>query len=420
MTVLSASKLALNYGDVEIFSGVTLEIPEHARIGVVGPNGSGKSSLLKIIVGELEPDGGNLYRTGGVRIGYVPQTPALSTEGTLRDEIMTAFDDVFALEKAIEKSLAELAESPPEQCSEAEAAYAALLEEYEASGGYNYQSRMEQVAAGIGLSPAALASPAISASGGERTRAALAQALLSSPDLLVLDEPTNHLDLEGLAWLERFLNHYPSAFLVVSHDRYFLDQVVTQIWELDHERFQAFAGNYSKYRVLKGEQTLWQRRRYQRQQEYIAKEEAFIRRYGAGQRSREARGRANRLDRLEREAAPERDQQISLSRHSVGRTGLVTLRTENLKIGFAGNGENRELFAVPDLRLERGSRAAILGNNGTGKTTLLKTIQGLAPPLEGAATLGHKVAVGYFSQELEAIPEESTVFEALLEARDIP
>jgi ATP-binding cassette subfamily F protein 3 len=244
--------------------------------------------------------------------------------------------------------------------------------------------------------------------------------LLSNPELLVLDEPTNYLDLAGLNWLERFLNHYPHAFLVVSHDRYFLDQVTNQIWELDHEKLQAFPGNYSKYRVLKGEQNLWQRRRYLRQQEHIAREEAFIRRYGAGQRAREAKGRAKRLDRMEREEAPQTDENITISQHSVGRTGLVTVRAKNLKIGFKLDGETRELFSIPDARLERGSRTAILGSNGAGKTTLLKTILGQLPPLEGEVTLGHQVDVGYFRQELEPIPGDSTVFEALLEARNIP
>lgn len=420
MTVLSASKLALNFADVEIFSGINLEIPDNARIGLVGPNGAGKTSLLKIIVGELEPDAGMVHRTGGLRIGYVPQSITHSVVGTLRDEIMTAFEDLQRMEDDLASSALAMAGSDPVARSQAEETYSSLLDQFEALGGYNYLSQMEQVAAGVGLSEESLDSPSASASGGERTRAALSKALLSNPDLLVLDEPTNYLDLKGITWLERMLSHYPKTFLVVSHDRYFLDRVVNQIWEMDHERLQSFAGNYTKYRTQKGEQTLWQRRRYQRQQEYIAKEEDFIRRYGAGQRAREAKGREKRLNRLERFEAPQESTTIGLSAQAATRTEQVVLRTENLTLGFTENGTVRELFSMPDVRLERGSRTALIGNNGAGKTTLIKTLLGMTPAVAGSVHLGQKVNVGYFRQEQDVIPEGLSVFEALLDAKDIP
>jgi ATP-binding cassette subfamily F protein 3 len=420
MAILSASKLALSYSDVEIFSGINLEIAENARIGNVGPNGSGKSSLLKVLVQELDPDAGTVHRARGVRIGYVPQSPPLSTEGTLRDEIMSAFDGLHQLEKALQSTLVSMAKSTPDDRTEAESSYSSLLNEYEALGGYDQASRMEQTAVGVGLSSQSLDGLSSTASGGERTRAALARALLSNPDLLVMDEPTNYLDLQGLTWLQRLLSHYPCAFVVVSHDRYFLDRVVNQIWELDHERLQTFSGNYSKYRILKGKQTLWQRRRYQRQQELIAKEEEFIRRYRAGQRAREAKGQAKKLGRLERIEAPPEDESLRMSRVSASRSDLVVVRSEGLKIGFNENGQVKELFSVPDLKLERGSRTAIIGNNGSGKTTLLKTILGLIPAVDGSVTLGRNLRVGYFRQNQDAIPEGFTVFEALLDAKDIP
>jgi ATP-binding cassette subfamily F protein 3 len=421
MAILSASKLALSYSDVEIFSGINLEIADNARIGIVGPNGSGKSSLLKVLVQEREPDAGTVHQARGLRIGYVPQSPPLSTEGTLRDEIMRAFDRLYQLENALQSSLMSMAESNPDDRAEADASYSALLDEYEALGGYNHTNKMEQMAAGVGLSSESLDASSSTASGGERTRAALARALLSNPDLLVLDEPTNYLDLQGLTWLERLLSHYPRAFIVVSHDRYFLDRVVNQIWELDHEGLQTFSGNYSKYRILKGEQALWQRRRYQRQQELIAKEEEFIRRYRAGQRAREAKGRAKKLGRLERFEAPPEDESLHISQVSASRSDLVVVRTEGLKVGFNDeDGRVKELFSVPDLKLERGSRTAILGNNGAGKTTLLKTILGLIPAVGGSVTLGRNLKVGYFRQNQDAIPENWTIFEALLDAKDIP
>lgn len=429
MIVLSASNLALSYGAVEIFSGINLEVLDRAKIGIVGPNGGGKTSLLEILVGHLEPDAGRVHHHHGIRLAYVPQFPTFSTNGTLRDEIMTAFADLRRLEDDLDSSaLAIKEEAELGEHTRAEDRYASLMDQYEAGGGYTYLTRMEQMAAGLGLSAECLASPAESASGGENTRAALVRALLSSPDLLVLDEPTNHLDLHGLAWLEQFLSHYPHAFLVVSHDRYFLDRVVTQVCELDRGRLQTFRGNYTKYRALKKEQMLLQAKQYHRQQEFVAKEEDFIRRYKAGQRAREAKGRDRRLERLERLEAPVRDSTIAMTRISAGRTERVVVRTENLIVGFKAEETDQdntqsnaiELFTVPDITLERGSRTAIIGDNGIGKSTLLKTILGLMPALSGSVTVADSVKVGYFSQDLDSLDESSTVLDSLLDVKNMP
>ena len=420
MPLVSTSAVAVIYGANEVFSGVNLEISERARIGVVGPNGSGKTSLLKLLVEELEPNAGTVHWTRGVRLGYVPQTPRAVTGGSLRDEVMTAFDRLRRLEQDIEAGTLELEQADDGARQQAEGRYAALIEEYELLGGYSYERSMERMVMGLGLSKETLDAHSSQVSGGERTRAALARALLANPDLLVLDEPTNHLDLKGLAWLENYLTHFAGAFVVVSHDRYFLDRTVTQVWDVDQGKLQTFPGNYSKYRTLKAEQTLRQQKDYARQQEYIAKEEDFIQRYHAGQRSREARGRKTRLQRLERVEAPESDRTVALSRVTAGRTGRVVLSTHNLKVGYVQGIVPTELLTVPDLTLERGSRTAIIGANGTGKTTLIKTLLGLTPPLGGTANLGHNVRVGYHSQGLDGLPEESSVLDAFLAAKEMP
>jgi len=417
MPLVSATELAVAYGVDEVFAGVNLEISERAHIGIVGPNGSGKTSLLKLLVEELEPSAGTVHWTRGVQVGYVPQIPRSMTNGSLNDEVMTAFDRLHTLEKEIEAGALELQRADAGARHEAEARYAAVVEEYELLGGYSYESSMERMVAGLGLSKETLGARSSRVSGGERTRAALARALLANPDLLVLDEPTNHLDLKGLTWLENYLTHFAGAFVVVSHDRYFLDRTVTQVWEMDHGELQTFPGNYSKYRILKAEQNLRQDREYAKQQEYIAKEEDFIRRYHAGQRAREARGRATRLQRLKRVQAPERDRTIGLSGVTASRTGQVVISTNNLKVGYVQTTGATELLTVPNLQLERGSRTAIIGDNGTGKTTLLKTLQGLIPPLAGTAAIGHNVKVGYYIQGLDDLPEESTVVEAFLQAK---
>jgi len=427
MPLLSTSDVAIAYGADVIVDSLNVVIHERSRIGIVGPNGGGKTSLLKILVGELEPSVGTVQATRGIRIGYVPQSPETTTAGSLKDEIMIAFDRLLWLERALESSGKQLSQAgnvPETQADQAGKHYAALLDEYVSLGGYSYENRMARMVEGLGLSTRALQTPASQASGGERTRAALAQALLGEPNLLVLDEPTNHLDMKGLIWLERYLAHFSNAFVVVSHDRYFLDRTVNQVWELDYGGIQTFSGNYSKYRVLKSERTLTRQREYEKQQEYIAKEEDFIQRYHAGQRSREARGRETRLRRLERVERPETDRAISISRVTAKRSDQVVLSTHGLTVGFIGDqawGQTTiELISVPDMKLERGSRTAVVGDNGTGKTTLLRTLLGLTPPVRGKVTLGRNVAVGYHRQGLDDLDSDANVLDSLLEIKEMP
>ena len=417
MPLLTASKLAVSYGDFDLFSDVALEVGERARTGLVGPNGGGKTSLLKVLVGEQEPNAGQVYRAGGVRVGYVPQVNRAVTSGTLRDEVMVAFEELLALERAVADAAVEVTRSG----GDAERRYAALLSRYEAVGGYDYESSMQRVAAGVGLDARTLDNSAATASGGELTRAALARALLSDPDLLVLDEPTNYLDFKGLAWLEDFLRNTRHAFVVVSHDRYFLDAVATQIWDLERGRLRSYAGNYTRYRELKAEQLVQQAREFERQQEYIAREQSFITRYRAGQRSKEARGRETRLRRLELVDAPPPDpQSIRVARSATARTPRVVASARDLTVGVTVDGAPVELASTPELTLERGSRTAIIGENGAGKTTLLRTLLGERPPMRGSVTLGDRVRVGYHRQGSDDLPDRGAVLEAMQAIRNIP
>ena len=278
---------------------------------------------------------------------------------------------------------------------------------------------MERVLDGVGLPEETLATLAADASGGERTRAALARALLSEPDFLILDEPTNYLDFGGLDWLEDFLSTFMGGFMVVSHDRYFLDKVANRILELDSGKLRSYPGNFSKYRELKEEQLRRQLIEYERQQEYIEREEAFIRRYKAGQRAREARGRQTRLDRLERVEKPHTDEEVHLGSLSTFRTGQIAIRTSKLSVGYQQDGQGVPLLTVADTQLERGSRTAIVGSNGIGKTTLLRTILGGMPPIAGSARLGYNVEPGYYSQGSTDLPQHSTVMDAFLDARNL-
>lgn len=419
MTILSASQLNLLYGEVEIFSDLNLDVYEQARIGIVGSNGSGKTSLLRILTGEMTPNSGSVSRNRNLRIGYVSQIPESTSKGPLKDEIMKAFDDLIVLEDQMAAAAIEIQQNEGAMRSDAERRYSSLLDKYEIHGGYDYQNLMERVVVGVGLDLDNLSTPISLTSGGQRTRAALAKALLMDPDLLILDEPTNYLDFSGLEWLERFLVNFDYSVMVVSHDRYFLDRVANEIWELENGRLQKFTGNFTKYRQLKHEQTVRQKIESKRQEDFIAKEEYFIQRYMAGQRTKEAQGRLTRLNKLERVHAPEREKSITISKINASRVGQVMLNIQDLKVGFTNSGTSVELLSIPDTQLNRGSRTAIVGRNGKGKTSLLKTILAIQPPLSGSVTLGHNVQVGYLEQGTDNLPKNKSVLDAFLDAKNI-
>ena len=419
MTVIGASHLSLHYAEIEIFSDVTLQVNERARIGIVGPNGSGKTSLIRVLLGEQDYDKGEIFFPEHVRIGYVPQTAMDSGEGTIKDQIMSGFSELIKLEMELTKSALQIEQTEGSERKRSEQRYSTLLDKYESMGGYDYQNRMERVVLGVGLSEEVLNTPLEDASGGERTRAALASALLGEPDLLILDEPTNYLDFKGLEWLEDFLSHFSSAFIVVSHDRYFLDRVVKEIWEIDDCKLKSYPGNFSKYRLLKEEEIIRQEKEYQKQRDHIRREEYFIARYHAGQRSKEARGRARKLSRIERLEAPTYDEKVHISSASASRTGQPVIKTMDLSVGYVHEGQIVNLFNVPDYEIQKETTTAIIGSNGIGKTTLLKTILGEIPPIKGSVSLGHNVKTGYFRQGSDEIPEDLTVMEALLQIKNL-
>jgi ATP-binding cassette subfamily F protein 3 len=422
LSLLTGSQLAKSYGPDDIFAAVEVAIPHGARIGLVGPNGAGKTTLLRLLAGLEEPSAGVVQRSKGLRLGYLAQESALYSEGTLWQEMLGAFVDLR--ERESELARLEAAMADPAQFEAALERYGPLQQQFELDGGYIYETRIKQVLTGLNFEPADFDRPVTQLSGGQKTRALLGRLLLESPDLLILDEPTNHLDIHAVEWLEGWLNDWNGSVLIVSHDRYFLDQVVSSVWELAFGGLAEFRGNYSAYLVQRADRHARHQAEYETQQALIAREQDYIRRNIAGQNTRQARGRLRRLDQLmdtdegKLIDRPREHGQIKLNLQTNLRSGDRVIETHDLAVGYADDG--KVLFRAPDLLLWREECAALIGPNGAGKTTFLKTLLGEIQPLAGSVKLGSSLKVGYFAQAHEGLDPERTAMEEVLAVQEMP
>jgi ATP-binding cassette subfamily F protein 3 len=417
MSILVAERLAKSYDPQDIFWDVSCSVARGDRIALVGRNGTGKTTLLRILMGLETPSSGHVHRAKGLRIGYLPQGASLEGDHTLWQEIMTVFESLQALESKLHEL--ELDMANPTRAEAALEAYAPLHDRFERMGGYTYQDRAKHVLMGLGFPPEEHSMPLPHLSGGQKTRAFLARLLLESPDLLLLDEPTNHLDLQAIEWLEGYLNTWEGTVVMVAHDRYFLDRTVRKVWELAFGRLEVYSGNYSHYVQQRTSRHERQLKEYRAQQEFIAKEEDYIRRYMAGQRSRQAKGRLKRLERFKEDEALERpveERSISLRFQTPLRSGDMVVWSQDLKVGYD---PRTPLFQCPDLDLRRGECVALLGPNGSGKTTFLKTVMGEIEPLTGHARLGASLKVGYFAQVHADLDPEKSVLDTILEVKHL-
>jgi ATP-binding cassette subfamily F protein 3 len=418
MSIIVAEQIAKSFDPYDIFWDVSCTVARGDRIALVGRNGTGKTTLLRILAGMEPPSSGRVQRAKGLRIGFLPQGAVLEGNHTLWQEMMTAFESLRALEDQLQGLEAEMAD--PARAAAVLEAYAPLHERFEAMGGYTYQDQAKHVLMGLGFPSGEHDIPLSYLSGGQKTRALLARLLLESPDLLLLDEPTNHLDLQAIEWLEGYLNNWEGTVVLVAHDRYFMDRVVHKIWELAFGHLEIYAGNYSHYVQQREERHERLIKEYETQQEFIAKESSYIQRYMAGQRSRQAKGRLKRLERFKRDEAqdrPREEQTIKLQFQTPLRSGDKVIWSQDLVVGYD---HNAPLFRCPDLDLRRGECVALLGPNGSGKTTFLKTVLGQIEPVAGHVGLGASLKIGYFAQVHSELDPENSILDTILQVKDLP
>jgi ATP-binding cassette subfamily F protein 3 len=419
--ILTVSGLSKTYVTDQIFKDVSFQVAEREHVALVGVNGAGKSTILRIIAGIEHQNEGTIVRASGLQVTYLPQEARFDSDRTVREEARFAFAPVLAAAERMREIEHQMGDAAEPELSAMLDEYDRLQARFEAAGGYDMEHRTDEVLTGLGFTPEQFDEPVNQMSGGQKTRVALAKALLADPDLLLLDEPTNHLDLEMLEWLETFLRSWGGACLIVSHDRYFLDRVTTRTLDVAFGRVEDYPAPYSRYLKLREERMLRRQKEYEEQQEFINRTEEFIRKYKAGQRAREAKGRQTRLDRLERIERPQEHQELNIRMGAAYRSGRTVLSTTPLQAGYVVRDENDQpstqlLVRTPELTIERGERIGLLGPNGSGKTTLLRSLMGQLPLLKGRYELGTNVKPGYYAQSHEQLETDGTPLSAVLYA----
>lgn len=403
---LVVDRVAKAFGIHEIFKDVSFMVEQGEHVGLVGVNGSGKTTLLRCLLQPDYVDSGAIKFEPGISVGYVQQG-FTDIHGTIWEFMYNSCEEVLQLRDKLQHLEQESAGLDGAALEAVLDEYARVTKRYENLDGYNYEMRIKRVLIGLGYTEEWWQQDAATLSGGQKTRLMLAAALVRNPDFLVLDEPTNHLDIVMTEWLEKYLQEFRGGLLVVSHDRAFLDNVAVRILEMEGGKLQSFKGNYTRYLEQKAIQTATLEAAYNAQQDYIARTEAYIRRFKAGIKSKMARGRQSQLDRLERIDAPVQNEEFELRLPPAAECADRVLIMEDLTIGYG----EKVLAKGINLTLRRGEKAALLGANGTGKTTLLKTILGETHPLKGRAKIGNRVQIGYFSQSYERLNPKQTLLD---------
>ena len=415
LILLQVNGLSKLYGAETILSNIKLEVQTRDRIALVGRNGAGKSTLLKIIAGEISHNDGEIIKPKDVSIGYLAQNTGLETSLTIWDEMLTVFTHLQHMEKNLRRL--ELEMGKEENFSNA-ATYEKLLADYDQlqlnykdQGGYQYEADIRSILSGLGFPTETHGTTISTLSGGQKTRLALGKLLLTKPDLLILDEPTNHLDIDTLTWLEQYLQGYPGAILIVSHDRYFLDKLVTQVYEISNKESRRYVGNYSKYLELKAAQYEQDMKRYEKQQDEIAKLEDFVQKNIArASTTKRAQSRRKQLERMELMTKPLGDSKSASFHFDIEKqSGNDVLQIKDVSIGY----HEEPIIEHINMRLSRGDSVALVGPNGIGKSTLLKSIVNKLNIFNGEISFGSNVSVGYYDQEQANLTSSKRVLDEL-------
>ncbi|WP_242363652.1 ABC-F family ATP-binding cassette domain-containing protein [Limosilactobacillus antri] len=411
MILLQTNNVERRFGADVLFHDINLQIQEHGRTALVGRNGAGKTTLLKMIAGITSPDEGSISRTKELSIGYLAQDQGLDSQNTIWAELDTVFADLHQEEQDIHDLEAQLAtlDASSDQYTPVMEQYDRLQSDFKKRGGFEYESRMRGILTGFGFGEQYYDTPVNALSGGQKTKLALAKILLQAPNLLILDEPTNHLDMNVLAWLEDYLKSYQGALLVVSHDRYFLDHVVKDVYDLDNRTLRHYTGNYTQFVQHKQEWLKAEWKHYDQQQKKIAKLEDFVNRNivraSTTKRAQARRKQLEKMDKLDRPATD--DQSIHFQFHSEKASGNEVLDVDQLKVGY----DDQVLAGPLSFAVRKPHRVGIIGPNGIGKSTLLKTLLHKIPAVSGTVKFGANLDIGYYDQEQQQLHPDKTVLE---------
>lgn len=408
MIIAQAQDLEQRFGGNIIFSNIFFSVPDNARIGLVGPNGAGKTTLLKIMTGQQEPTSGQFTINKGLKVGYIAQENGLDEDKTIWDEMLTVFNDLIEKNKKITKMQEQIADHPEDE--DLLKRYDQLAYDFEQEGGFTYQAEIKSILNGFNFKENTWNKVIGTLSGGEKTRLAFVKLLLQKPPVLLLDEPTNYLDLDTLDWLEAFLKNYQGAIITVSHDQYFLDHLANQIFELNFGKLTTFKGNYSQYVKERELMDSQQEAAYEKQQEKIKKEEEFIQKnLVRASTTKRAQSRRKVLDKMERIKPPKHKQKVRINFTSERPSGKEVLIAKDLTIGYP----DKVMVSDIDFQVNKNDRVAIIGPNGIGKSTLLKTIMKKLEPKGGSIKYGASLDIGYYDQELQSLDPSKTVLDTI-------
>ncbi|MBO5146514.1 MAG: ABC-F type ribosomal protection protein [Lachnospiraceae bacterium] len=411
--ILSCSNIDKTFVDNHVIKNASFHIEDYEKAAIVGINGTGKSTLLKMITGSLTADSGLVTFAKGKNWGYLAQHQAVDSENTIFDELLTVKQEVLELEASMRQTEADMKNTSGDELESLLKKYAALTHRFEDINGYAYKSEITGILKGLGFDEEDFTKKVATLSGGQKTRVALGKLLLQKPDLIMLDEPTNHLDLNSIAWLETYLLNYKGAVIIVSHDRYFLDKIATKIIEIDNGVVSSFHGNYSDYAVQKEHLRTEQMNAYLNQQREIKHQEEVIdklRQFNREKSIKRAESREkmlNKIERLEKPVEVKADMKLTLTPHKTSGNDVMQIQ------GLSKSFDNQQLFENVSFEIKRGEHVAIIGDNGTGKTTLLKIINEVIAPDSGTIRLGANVEIGYYDQEHHVLHMEKTLFEEI-------